>query len=422
MQGTNAAHGDRTEFAGEYIHTENASPFEVFLAGAAEEAISYEMDNYGCQRPVGLCNWCTTDPLSHPNEPSPDAEDAVSVDVEHIKATDAFKAGFFASYHVYPYYPDFMSFDIRYAESMDPYLAYLTELNEYHTIPVLVSEYGIPTSRGIAHKNAVSGMTQGHADEYQQGKWLIELNKDIRESGCAGGIMFAWQDEWFKRTWNSADYENPNRRPYWLNVESLESCFGLLAFDPSEKTGAVIDGELGEWTRKDVVTENDGILVSARYDSAYLYLMVSGEYDFDSDTLYIPLSVLDSSRNTSFDVLRFETGADYLLRLAGRENSTLLTDAYRDTFQYDYSEREVLVEKLPGQLEKDSGYFNTTYLAMNKPQYLLETEERLEFERFDTGALKYGIGDPKNDAFDSLADFCCGVGGTEIRIPWMLLG
>ena len=89
-----------TSFQGTYAQAENASPFEVFLAETAETAVSYEMKKYAQQRPVALSNWATTDPLEHPNEPNPDMEDAVSIDTEHITATNAFEAGFFASYHI----------------------------------------------------------------------------------------------------------------------------------------------------------------------------------------------------------------------------------------------------------------------------------------------------------------------------------
>ena len=176
-------------------------------------------------------------------------EDAVSIDTEHITATNAFEAGFFASYHIYPYYPDFLSYDTKYLsnENQNPYLAYLTELNAHHAVPVIISEYGIPTSRGIAHKNAVTHMSQGYATEEQQAQWIISMNKDLQASGCAGGFIFSWQDEWFKRTWNTADYENPERRPYWMNVESPEECFGLLAFEPGKKDALVkVDGDDSE--------------------------------------------------------------------------------------------------------------------------------------------------------------------------------
>lgn len=125
-------------------------------------------------------------------------------------------------------------------------------------------------------------MSQGYATEEQQAQWIISMNKDLQASGCAGGFIFSWQDEWFKRTWNTADYENPERRPYWMNVESPEECFGLLAFEPGKKDALVkVDGDDSEWRKKDLITENDGIRVYAKLDSAYLYLLVKGDtFDF----------------------------------------------------------------------------------------------------------------------------------------------
>jgi hypothetical protein len=53
-----------------YVMTSNASPFEVFLAEAADTAITYETERYREQRPVALCNWGTTDPLDHRTNPT----------------------------------------------------------------------------------------------------------------------------------------------------------------------------------------------------------------------------------------------------------------------------------------------------------------------------------------------------------------
>ncbi len=114
-------------------------------------------------------------------------------------------------------------------------------------MPVLISEYGIPASRGIAHRNAVTGMSQGHVSEVQQAEWLIDLNRDIREAGCAGGLIFTWQDEWFKRNWNTMDYELGDRRPFWYNAQCPEECFGILALEPGKTSpAAVVDGDAGE--------------------------------------------------------------------------------------------------------------------------------------------------------------------------------
>ena len=420
VNGTNAAESDRTDFSGTYVRTESAQPFEVFLAEAAETAIARDLE-YGTQRPVALCNWCTTDPLNHPNEPSPDKEDSATVDPEHIRATDAFQAGFFASYHVYPYYPEFLSYDSKYlqGEDPDPYLQYLKELKDHHTIPVLISEYGIPASRGIAHQNAVTGMSQGQASEKQQAEWLIALNRDIREAGCAGGLIFTWQDEWFKRNWNTMDYELADRRPFWYNAQCPEECFGLLALEPGEvSTAAVIDGDDKEWQDDTPVIENEGLSVFARQDEGYLYLLVRGEdYDFERDTLILPIGVAPGRGNTHAEGLRFADGAEYLLRLHGGEDSVLTVDANYDAFQFSYSHQNPYFDSLPGQYEQDSGFFNPIYLALNRPMSLPETGIETPFMRAETGRLHYG-----SVSDDSLADFCAGEGFVEIRLPWGLIG
>ncbi len=420
VNGTNATQQDRTAFAGSYVRTEDALPFEVFLAEAAETAIARDME-YGTQRPVALCNWCTTDPLDHPNEPNPEKEDGATVDPEHIRATDAFQAGFFASYHVYPYYPEFLSYDSKYlqGEDPDPYLQYLQELVGHHTMPVLISEYGIPASRGIAHQNAVTGMSQGHVSEEQQAEWLISLNRDIRKAGCAGGLIFTWQDEWFKRNWNTMDYELPDRRPFWYNAQCPEECFGLLALEPGDASPAAqIDGDAGEWQEDAPLIENDGLSVYARCDEGYLYLLVRGEdYDFERDTLYLPIGVAPGRGNTRAESLRFADGAEYLLRIHGREDSVLSVDANYDAFQFSYSHLHPFYEPRPGQYEKDSGFFNPIYLALNRPLYLPESGTELPFMREETGRLHYGA-----VSEDSLADFCAGDGFVEIRLPWELIG
>ena len=420
VNGTNAAEGDKTAFSGTYVRTETAQPFEVFLAEAAETAIARDLE-YDTQRPVALCNWCTTDPLEHPNEPNPDKEDSASVDPEHILATDAFQAGFFASYHVYPYYPEFLSYDSKYLQGKDPdpYLQYLKELKDHHTMPVLISEYGIPASRGIAHENAVTGMSQGYVSERQQAEWLIALNRDIREAGCAGGLIFTWQDEWFKRNWNTMDYELADRRPFWFNAQCPEECFGLLALEPgAEAPAATVNGDDREWRDDVPLIENEGLSVFARQDEGYLYLLVRGEdYDFERDTLYLPIGVAPGRGNTHTDGLRFDDGAEYLLRLHGREDSVLTVDANYDAFQFSYSHLHPFFDPLPGQYEQDSGFFNPIYLALNRPLYLPESGTETPFTRAETGRLHYG-----SVSDDTLADFCAGEGFVEIRLPWGLIG
>jgi hypothetical protein len=133
-----------TPFSGEYFRaTEDATPFESWLAESLDVLAKEEM-RYGWQHPASFTNWLTTDPMSHPNKPF-EKEDLVPVDPMHVEPTDAWKAGYFAQYHVYPYYPDFPLYQEDYQTyqdadgDVDPYTGYLNELRAHHEgIPLLV--------------------------------------------------------------------------------------------------------------------------------------------------------------------------------------------------------------------------------------------------------------------------------------------
>ncbi len=421
--GTNEKNPAKTSFSGTYVYTENASPFEVFLAESQEYLIDYEQKNYDVQRPVAITNWITTDPLSHPGEPNPQIEDAVGIDVEHIRATAAYTAGFFASYHVYPYYPDLMSYDPQYlsGDNPNPYRAYLKDLNAYHSMPVLVAEFGIPTSRGKTHENTVTGFNQGNVEEAKQGEMLVSMMRDIRETGCMGGLIFSWQDEWFKRTWNTTDQEEAERRPYWFSVESPEKTFGLLSFDPGESTAVIIDGKASEWSKQDVVSESGGLRLSVRSDEAYLYFLVeTGSLRFGRDPIYIAADTIPGQGNTSYETISFDRAADFLLVLNGETNSALLIDPYYDVFQYQYSVLAPLVEPIEHQSEKNSGTFTEIYAAMSRAIQRPDTGAIIPFSKFDAGKLTYGISDPARAEYNSLADFYAQDGVIELRIPWLL--
>ena len=421
--GTNEKHPDKTEFSGTYVTTENASPFEVFLAESQEFMIDYEQSRYDVQRPIAITNWVTTDPLPHPGEPNPDMEDAVSIDVEHIKATSAYTAGFFASYHVYPYYPDLMSYDPAYTsgENPNPYRAYLTALNAYHTMPVLVAEFGIPTSRGKTHVNAVTGFDQGNVEESAQGHMLVSMMDDIRTVGCMGGLIFSWQDEWFKRTWNTTEQEEAERRPYWFSVESPEKTFGLLAFDPGVTTTVTIDGKTSDWDAQNEVLSSGGLTLSVKSDEAYVYFKIDlGEKQFGQDVISIAADTIPDQGNLSFGQVSFAQGADFLIQLHGETDSIMLVDPYYDVFQYQYSVQNKLLEPIANQNTKDSGTFVPLYAAMSRALTLPGSNTVIPFSKFNAGALTYGVSDPESPDYNSLSDFYAGSHVVELRIPWLL--
>ena len=120
-------------------------------------------------------------------------------------------------------------------ERFNTYRAYLNAINEFHNIPVVISEYGVTTGRGRAQKDENTGRDQGYVTEQEHGQYLIECYEDIMDSGCAGSLIFSWQDEWFKRTWNTMHSVDLDNTPYWSDYQTNEQFFGLLTFDPGEE-------------------------------------------------------------------------------------------------------------------------------------------------------------------------------------------
>ncbi len=414
--GTNNANPDKTAFEGDYLYTENSSPFEYFLASGMDACISHEMEQYQMQHPIAFANWVTTDPLSHPGEPNPEMEDAVPVDAEHIKAKPEFKAGLFASYHVYPYYPEMM----RYAPELlteDPpnsYRHYLNDLNSYHTMPVVISEFGVPASRGITHLARDPGFNQGGLTEEEQGNAIVSMLSDIIETKCAGAFVFIWQDEWFKRTWNTMDYTDSDVRPYWCDVQTSEQFFGLLSFDPGETAVCTVDGRDGEWEGEEPVLKNAETELYVKSDEAYVYLLIRGK----NDNMKVGLDTIEDQGNEEYG------GADFLLELKGKEESRLLVHPYYDVNYWLYTtglyaSNEVLKAQ-EGYADAGNHAFAPIYLMLNRP-VLLTDGTLVETEQVETGRLRHGNADPQSPKYNSRADFCINGNVTEVRLPWLLL-
>ena len=430
-----------SSYAGKYMYTSaDATPFETMLTMIGDKVIEYETERYSTQRLVAFSNWPTTDPFEYPKIIKDFFMKCARVDVEHIKTTDAFLSGHFASYHVYPYYPYYLSFaedwsvfGIDSKETfrdeqgrVNAYRAYLTMLNNHHTMPVVISEFGVSTGRGMAQVDKDTGRNQGNTSEKAQGKALIDCWNDIKITGCNGGCVFTWQDEWFKRTWNTMHAVNLTRTAYWSDYQTNEQYFGLLSFDPGkEKSVCYVDGDVSEWTKDDVLKNGD-IELSLKYDEKFIYFLVNKEnLDFENETLYIPLDITPKSGSNyceNFGV-KFDRDADFVIVLNGKDNSRIMVQERYEVLRSTYSK----------DIYKYDTYFKKNIPDKNSPQFVNidlilrtaialspETKETVA-ESYETGKLLYGNANPESEEFDSLADFCVNGDYIEIKLPWQLL-
>lgn len=441
------AYTDRTRegmgsFTGRYMSsTSDASAFEIMLAQVGNELFRYESVRYKEQRLVAFSNWPTTDPFTYPRALQLFFEKYSSVDVEHITLEDTVVSGTFASYHIYPYYPDFFQYlpehmnDVDDTGKVNTYRAYLKTLVDYHSVPVIISEFGVPSSRGMAQPDANTDRSQGGMSEEDQGRAIVRSYDDIMSAGCAGSVIFTWQDEWFKRTWNTMANVDLLKTPYWSDYQTNEQYFGLLSFDPgTERSVSYTDGDDEEWTEKDVIGETDGRALSMKYDEKFAYFMVRGS-DINEDTpLYLPVDTTQKTGSSRSDdpSLSFDRDADFLIILDGKDESRVLVQERYEVMRATSLRTTTGEDPYVDVPAKDTSRFKHIDLVL---QTITENEavrdaianqknaiaDEFYFLTYETGKLIYGDANPEHGDFDSLADFCYGDGFVEVKLPWQLL-
>lgn len=304
VDSTDKFHSDSKSFTGNQFSITEGTATEVFAARMLDETVFFEAQTYSVRRPVSISNWPTLDPLHHPTETF-SAEDQASFDINKISGKNL-QAGLFACYHAYPYYPNFISEQPSYqtfsdSEGPDSYLGYLNDLkNHYSEIPLVIGEFGVPSSWGSAHQS-FSNMDHGGYSEQQQGEKDIRLLHNIVNAGCAGGFMFSWMDEWFKPTWIvsyleaygflSAGAIVPTRQ-LWHNIASPEQNFGMTSFDQTDTDPFVsytIDKSSGPVSG-----------IKATNDNAFFYLSIETPRPINTgDTMMIAFDTYQSSTGES---------------------------------------------------------------------------------------------------------------------------
>jgi hypothetical protein len=458
------AHPERSAYRGRYIELARGNAVETWLAEVSDFMVAYEMERYNAQRPLAYTNWPTLDPLHHPTESSraeearllqsrgetlPEASkeydnDVIGLDAVKMRATAAYLAGVFASYHAYPYYPDFLVLDPGYLQAQSPegpspYFGYLRELVAHHgDMPVVISEYGVPSSRGTAHIQP-QGWNHGGHSEQQQAAINARLTRDIYNAGAAGAGLFALIDEWFKKNWVVIDFEQPlERNRLWLNALDAEQNYGVIAMRPGARDSAItIDGRGDEWRDRGhwYVGAADTRLPAplrlqefrVTHDEGYVYLRLTvGAIDWSQGRYLVGISTVGDSEGDPrlpYTGSRSPVGLEFVLDLRGPDDSQLLVDR-----PYNLYKRAVIRGSRPTETmsvynrpfrsrPNEDGVYDTLRVAVNRRRIgrdgtvfpeRIDERNRLRFARQQETTLA-----------DWYADSASGT--IEVRLPWGML-
>ena len=457
-------HPGPESYGGRYLEMATGTAMDRWMAEQCDYLLGYEVETWNTIRPIAYTSWPTLDPLFHPTEATgaeerewrrkrgqevanpafESDEDAIGLDAMLVRPTAGNPAGWFASFHAYPYYPDFIDYDPDYlaarsSEGPSSYFGYLQALHRHHAgMPVVIAEYGVPSSRGVAHLQP-QGWNHGGHDEVAMAAIDARLTREIRESGMAGGVLFAWLDEWFKKNWIVADFEVPAKNTRrWHNVMDAEQNYGVLGMYAGDGvTTPEPGGRPANWLALPVLQQapqpsaGGPATIRLGSDESYLYVAVeigrgSGR-DFPWDSLGIQLA-LDTYRadlgqrrlpgglltgDIGFEFLAdFRGPADADLRVTPDYNPYAGTDAIVDGDSYGrFAHRPVVTRP------RDDGRFDTLFVLTNGTRFT-RAGRLIPASGYNRGRLRYGrLGETTltDWYFDSAA------GLLEVRLAWGLL-
>ncbi|WP_312258204.1 hypothetical protein [Romboutsia ilealis] len=409
---------NKENYNGKYFYTnKDASSFESYIAKMADYLAKYEYKKYKEQRLIGFIGSSNNHKklkVSHTNE-----EKYINdyVNPNNIKSKYRFKPGIFASYSLYPSYTNMK----EYQNNIE---GYLTELKKMHKIPIIIGEYGIPSSRNSGDFNVDT--TKIYINEEEQGKALVDAYRAIQNAKLAGSFIFELQDSWHRTSWNTKESKILDRAPFWSDAQDYSQNFGLIAFDPGkEKSDSYPDDNISEWQEKDVISKNDDISLSMKSDEKYLYFMLKSKntIDLDKQDIYIDLDITPNSGSTKSSQLNlnFDNPVDFIIEIKNKENAKVLVHEYYNYFSFNENKKENQIRPDLISVSPDMDEFSPIYIEITPRMYVEALDKVVDSKKIETGKLVYGNANPLSKSYNSASDFYIGDDYVEIRVPWALL-
>ncbi|HEX2250592.1 MAG TPA: hypothetical protein VHH32_09590, partial [Gemmatimonadales bacterium] len=287
-------------------------------------------------------------------------------------------------------------------------------------------------SRGIAHLHP-QGWNHGGHDEHSMAAVNARLTREIRQAGAAGGLVFAWLDEWFKKNWAVVDYQIPqDNTKLWHNVMDPEQNYGILGQYAGDRVSTPrLGGDPSRWRDLRLVqSEEQSVLRSLRAgaDESYLYLAVqlSGRAAI-WDTLGLQIAI-DTYQLTvgqhrlPRSSVRSEVGFEFLIDLVSPAAAWVRVTP-------DYNRHDARLDAATGDdfgrfarrpvetRNREDGRFDSLYIITNRARFGRDGTF-YPAQGYDRGRLRYGT-----ESGSTLSDwyFDQKAGLLQLRIPWDLL-
>ena len=418
---------NKKPYDGKYMYTDkNSSSFESYLAKMGDYAVNYEFSTYKKQSLISFIGTSAhhiASSIENPNKKnilsSKDTNEEFKnfIDVEDIKAKRGLKTGIVASYNIYPSYTELKEYDGNIGK-------YFEDINKHYSIPVIIGEIGVPSSRSGGDFN--ENIDKGYITEQEQGKALVDIYKAVKKSKLAGCFIFEFQDSWYSSSWNTKDNKILDRSAYWSDAQTYSQSFGLMTFEPGRlKVTPYPDDKLDEWSEKNVISKEKDYSLSMQSDEKYLYFMIksSDKTSLKKDDIYIDLDTTPKSgskKSTQYG-LQFDNPVDFIIKINDKGNSMVMAQEYYNGF--DFYENKSLYEKRPDLIKHTPymDYFSPIYIETRPKMFIKSQGETKEKVTYETGKLTKGNSNPESKDFNSAADYYMGNDYVEVRIPWGLL-
>jgi hypothetical protein len=269
------------------------------------------------------------------------------------------------------------------------------------------------------------------------------MTQEIAAAGMAGGIVFAWIDEWFKKNWLVMDFAIPlERNRLWLNRLDAEQAYGMIAMEPAEiLPGNTLGERLAAWRQRPAIYEApDGVRLRGAADEAHLWLLVEGGRAASAAELMIGFDLTDrelgSFRWPGGVGERLPVGIDFVLTHDAAGARLLAAPGYNPFRLNDVPRgrtgRQVVqrIENAPpgfftGRTASshnrplvprgsEDGVFEALRLVVNVPRVGRDSTDFAGMG-YDRGILREG------PAPDGNWELHAGENVFEVRIPWALL-